>query len=453
VTRSLALYFTDFFKVDPDLLREHGAFNVSLLSDIPLFVDPFLLFNSSRTEYQELHANILRYMAFLRDKASGEMPRDAVLKSWFVFKEVKQTWLGFSRIGNRGSGLGLKFARSLVTNMDIFFETSVARDKHLEKLCLIEDGVGRDNISDFTTNLIKEYLLRFTEDFAVKHISTQLRRTVPIERARFNYDTESWQTIDVVLPYTRGDYVILTPVDILTKDETWISRSDLIDEFANIVSAMPGDELRAQLNNYLTKALPKKTRGKDPTKKEYRDAVVATIRAFPTVLDYYVRQKEDDGDNAELASAQKVADAEAHFVQHVLRIVTALQQNTTFYADGDSAEKRLATLLAVTKQRGGASLLRDPSGSAYRREVVLELVLKLIWQAVAIDSNSAIPPFPIQCKLAQNAKFPAAIENRDGRFIATIVVAYSQSDSKEAKRSLEKIGRGNDATVVVVDAW
>ncbi|MET3595347.1 hypothetical protein ABID26_004759 [Mesorhizobium shonense] len=31
-------------------------------------------------------------------------------------------------------------------------------------------GVGRDNISDFTTNLIKDYLCRYTEKFAAEHL-------------------------------------------------------------------------------------------------------------------------------------------------------------------------------------------------------------------------------------------------------------------------------------------
>jgi hypothetical protein len=35
-----------------------------------------------------------------------------------------------------------------------FGEERITKGGHLEKLCLIKEGVGRDNISDFTTNLI-----------------------------------------------------------------------------------------------------------------------------------------------------------------------------------------------------------------------------------------------------------------------------------------------------------
>jgi hypothetical protein len=56
------LYFSNHFDVDPALLKEYGALDISVVSDLPLFVDPFLLFNSEKEAYQELHEEILRYL-------------------------------------------------------------------------------------------------------------------------------------------------------------------------------------------------------------------------------------------------------------------------------------------------------------------------------------------------------------------------------------------------------
>lgn len=33
------------------------------------------------------------------------------------------------------------------------------------------------------------------------------------------------------LPWTAGDFVILTPTELLPKDETWINRNDMIGSF------------------------------------------------------------------------------------------------------------------------------------------------------------------------------------------------------------------------------
>jgi hypothetical protein len=47
---------------------------------------------------------------------------------------------------------------------------------------------------------------------------------VKCRQVRFNYDTETWENGVCDLPNFRRDYVLLTPSDILTKDETWINR-------------------------------------------------------------------------------------------------------------------------------------------------------------------------------------------------------------------------------------
>ncbi len=152
------IYFSQFFEIDPKLLERFGAFDVSLVNDLPLFVDPFLLFNSADKKYQELHAEAIKYMLFLKEQARTGALSDDLIELWFTFKEVKQNWLGFSRYGNKGRGLGPEFAHSLNHNFGTVFRDfgteAITSSSHLEKLCLIRDGVGRDAISDFTTDLL-----------------------------------------------------------------------------------------------------------------------------------------------------------------------------------------------------------------------------------------------------------------------------------------------------------
>jgi hypothetical protein len=65
----MKVYFSDFFGVRKSALKKHGAFNISLLSDLPLFVDPFLLFNSKRQQYRVLHDRMIDYLRFLKQKS------------------------------------------------------------------------------------------------------------------------------------------------------------------------------------------------------------------------------------------------------------------------------------------------------------------------------------------------------------------------------------------------
>lgn len=134
---------------------------MSCVVDLPLFVDPFLLFTSKKPEYQALHDEIINYLRFLRDKAVAGDINDGLLKAWFCFPEVHQNKFGFCLTGSRGSGLGMGFARALHGNLTKLFTNfgteQITKGSHLEKLVLIRERVGRDNISDFTTNLIKGF--------------------------------------------------------------------------------------------------------------------------------------------------------------------------------------------------------------------------------------------------------------------------------------------------------
>src|SRR5690606_19934796 len=118
-------------------------------------------------------------------------------------------------------------------------------------------GVGRDNISDFTTNLILDYLCVYTQGFCEKYLTESATREIAISNARFNFQAERWQHRNYRLPWVNGDYVILTPKDMLTRDENWINRGDLVRHFESIPIALPDDVLRMQVSNHFHNLLAK----------------------------------------------------------------------------------------------------------------------------------------------------------------------------------------------------
>ena len=125
------IYFSDYFRVTPNQLARYGAFDVSLVSDLPLFIDPFLLFNSRKPRYRSLHNGIIQYLKFLRDRAVDGGLSGSLIRSWYAFPEIRQNWLGFSRSGNRGSGLGKDFATALSGYLNKLF--SDFGDEHITK--------------------------------------------------------------------------------------------------------------------------------------------------------------------------------------------------------------------------------------------------------------------------------------------------------------------------------
>ena len=61
--------FSEKFNIARNVIESYGAIDISLVSDIPMFVDPILIFNSAKPEYKELHNNMIKYMYFFSSKS------------------------------------------------------------------------------------------------------------------------------------------------------------------------------------------------------------------------------------------------------------------------------------------------------------------------------------------------------------------------------------------------
>src|SRR5829696_3085893 len=101
---------------------------------------------------------------------------------------------------------------------------------------------------------------------------------------KFNYQTRSWQRLQYELPFIDGDYVLLTPKDILTRDENWINKGDMVRQFDQIPVAIPDNELRGQVFAYFDSVLAKPP-DREPSEQERAEAVIKTYLKFPELVD------------------------------------------------------------------------------------------------------------------------------------------------------------------------
>lgn len=431
----MEIYFSDYFKVKEKDIEKYGAFNISLVADLPLFIDPFLLFNSKNKKYKQLHDNIIQYLVFLKNKSTSQTVDNGTLKAWYVFKEVEQNWLGFSVSSNKGSALGLDFAKALNKNLHKIFsefgKEKVTKGSHLEKLCLIKGGVGKDNISDFATNLIKEFLLDYTQTFAQKNIDESLREEFRVPRTRFNYGTETWEEATFDLPKFNGEYVILTPKGLLTKDETWINKKDLLEDFERIPTAIADDELRFKINNYFLSRIPrdpKKT--KEPTKQERVNAAFATIQEFPELIDYYIKLKEENGDLAESISNGKVIFSQNFYINNVRKFVVGLQ-GENFYSSAknsyEEAKKKIKILKGYIEDNDGYKLFYHNSERITNEKDVQLLFGLVCHESSVFDVNREV----------NNGKGPVDFKFSKGSGDKTLV-EFKLASNKRLEQNLQK---------------
>jgi hypothetical protein len=471
------IYFSDFFQVPKRLVERYGAFDISLVNDLPLFIDPFLLFNSRKRKYRHLHADIIRYLRFLRDESTAGRVDDGLLRARYTFKEIHQNWLGFARTGNRGSGLGMEFARALHSNLNSIFSSFGAEEittgSHLEKLCLIGSGVGRDHVSDFTTNLIKGFLLDYTQAFAFKHIAPRHRKRFAVEKVSFNYETETWAAGLFDLPAFRGEYVVLTPRDILTKDEIWINKPELVSRFDEIVAGLPNESLRAELDSYLRKRLTKKAK-----QKEINQARLEALRAYPELIEHYIKDKEDDGDRATSVSAQRIHQSELLYIEQV-RPVAALLQTLGFYktpgTTHEEAHKRISFLKDCIENKGCHKIFYV-GGEPVGREEDVHILFRLIWYGTSSDvsrevndgrgpvdyriSRGAQDKTLVEFKLASNSQLKRNLEHQGATYqrasgagwCIKVILYRSKEEFAKVRNVLKDLKLSNDPDIVLIDA-
>lgn len=473
------IYFSDVFDVAPETLEEYGAFNIALVNDLPLFVDPFLLYDSPNPAYQKLHDEIISYLCFLRDRAvAGELTPGAI-SQWLLFKEIKQNWLGFSKTGNVGTGLGPDFARTLARNLMTAFKDfgseTISHGSHLEKLGLLSGGVGRDHLSDFTTNLIKGYLLDYTQTFARTHLRPQQLARCRVDRVRFDYETQRWQPGYFGLPVAYGDYVILTPKEILTRDEAWINQSDLLARFHDICVSLPDDALRTQVNEHFYRQINERTKA-----KERRAAAMRTIERFHELLDYYIRWKEEIGSEAHQSANAKVRETHLQFVENIRALVSDHLAGTEFYRYDSSYEQsmnRVMYLKHVIEDQGGQRLFYV-HGQPVQREVDLHVMFRLTWFANSEDLdlnaevNNGRGPVDfkvskgkknsnlVEFKLAKNTSLEKNLQHQvkiyesasDTKKSIKVIMYFSDSELQRVMDILKRLKLTDCKDIILIDA-
>ena len=473
------VYFSELFGLEEKVLEDYGAINISLINDIPLFIDPFLLYASDKQVYKELHEGILDYLTFLRGKAAEGTVTLEKIKRWYCFHEVKQNWLGYSETGNGGSGLGADFGKSMTNNIcnvfnDLRNET-ITETSHLEKLCLFRSGVGRDNVSDFTCNLIKEYLLKYTEAFAHQYLQPEQCRNVSVQKVTFDYEREVWRAGTFYLPYFNDDFVLLTPKDLLTKDENWINLSDMRNRFLDITASLPNEELRDQINDVYARAIPERA-----SQKERNEVASAVIKRYPMLMDYYIKLKEEDKEGAKDNSNYIVTEVDRIFIRNIQRLISKLQKDTTFYEEVsmgsyEATRKRVMFLKHIIEDCDGYKLFYN-GVKPIKKEKDLQILFKFTWFGTAFDVNAEVnngrgpvdykvafgssDKTLVEFKLAKNSKLKQNLQHQVGIYEQAndtqqsmkVILFFSEVEHNLVINILKELKLESSPNIILIDA-
>ncbi|HEY9773595.1 MAG TPA: hypothetical protein V6C81_07275 [Planktothrix sp.] len=196
--------------------------------DIPLYVDPFLLWRSPAQQDKALHLSILNSFNRLGLLAKDGNKIQAV-SQLVMASECDEVGLGHSahRIGKR---FGTKTAEGILE----LFEKIPSYEKrgfaHFEEIQLYVDGISADRISDIACNFMKSFLVDYTMDQCERWKIPIVDCTVT---ALYNPSTYSFdESVGLTLPVhpISGAPLLLVPKRWL-RFGPWISFEDYFKSY------------------------------------------------------------------------------------------------------------------------------------------------------------------------------------------------------------------------------
>lgn len=157
---------SDYYNIP--LLQSDVDFAIPFMDeDIPLYVDPFLLWKSPSQMDNMLHNGILSAFNNLgrmyMDGKSNEAVTNLVLLS-----ECDEVGLGFSKT-RRGRTISNDVAKDILELFKTIPQIQQYGFRHFEQIQLLVDQISKDRVSDISCSLIKSFLIDYTIDQCLKY--------------------------------------------------------------------------------------------------------------------------------------------------------------------------------------------------------------------------------------------------------------------------------------------
>ncbi len=247
--------------------------------DLPMGIDPFLLFKSRDPQFADLHASIIT--AFTKGIELIHFNKNDTARQLLDFPEVREIGLGYTKKGKGGAGLGEFLSELLIETLadsPALIERGV---HHIEEMQLVSVGIGPDRISDIAANLLKQFLIRYTQK-QCRLWEIPLVSGVPMEHI-FDFGSYSWYDGYFELPLSPLDSspMLFVPRRIV-RVLPWINYEDFFRmEFSSYLRAK---RVRGKLHG--------KGRSTSPSPVRSKSQIVTLTRVEVDRVDRYVSAKE-----------------------------------------------------------------------------------------------------------------------------------------------------------------
>ncbi len=303
----------------------------NLAVDLPLCIDPFLLYKSKDEALRHLHRDLLAM--FNQGIQYYREGREQDLSNLIDFPEVNEIGFGYSERSVNGSGLGLQLNQLLINTLSASEPLQERGLHHIEELQLVSLGIGADRVSDIAANVLKAFLIDYTQKQA-NLWKIPLTAGMPVSHF-FDFDSWEWSDGYFDLPQNpiTGDPIFLVPRRIVRR-LPWINYDDFVS-----------NELKMFLRPNPNKRIPSYPGMVRQEKLQLtKQDVVKLTRERLALLDQYINRKEKEGSQAEplLELDQALIDSERQIGEE---FITRLENLTVGHTTANAYQRLIFEII------------------------------------------------------------------------------------------------------------
>lgn len=195
--------------------------------DIPLYVDPFLLWKSPSQMDNGIHASIIdsfNHIGYLANKGN----KNEAIQQLILASECDAVGLGSSK-NRKGRRIGELTANEIISLFEKITQLKTTGFSHIEEIQLLVDKVAKDRISDIACNYMSSFLIDYTQQNCIDAgIPMEMVKNVVVYDAKKHCFKEE----DVQLPVNPKTHepIWLVPKRWL-RFSPWISQDDYFSNY------------------------------------------------------------------------------------------------------------------------------------------------------------------------------------------------------------------------------
>ena len=194
--------------------------------DLPLYVDPFLLWRSPSLQEQSLHGAVTAAINNICRR--GKNDRDYTLNVLVALSECDEVGLGVSKT-RTGKRISRGTAEKILDFVTMRLEGGMGL-RHVEELQLVIDGVSKDRVSDIFCSVAKSFLIDFTIEqskrFGIPTTHSEIDSVFNHQKLCFDHGTK----VDIPVHPDSGKPILFVPKRWL-RYSPWIGYDDFFSNY------------------------------------------------------------------------------------------------------------------------------------------------------------------------------------------------------------------------------